>query len=84
MDLGLSDATAVVSGGSKGMGRSVAECLAREGARVAILARTEAVLDETVTALRALGSPDAFGKPTDLGSRTAVEHAFTLLSDRGG
>jgi NAD(P)-dependent dehydrogenase (short-subunit alcohol dehydrogenase family) len=84
MDLGLSDATAVVSGGSKGMGRAVAECLAREGARVAVLARTEAVLDETVTALRALGSPDAFGKPTDLGPRTAVEHAFTLLSDRGG
>jgi NAD(P)-dependent dehydrogenase (short-subunit alcohol dehydrogenase family) len=43
MDLGLSDATAVVSGGSKGMGRAVAECLAREGARVAVLARTEAV-----------------------------------------
>ena len=39
MDLGIADATAVVTGGSKGMGRAVAEVLAGEGARVAVMAR---------------------------------------------
>ena len=48
VDLGLAGAAVVVSGGSKGMGRAAAECLAAEGARVAVLARTQASLDETV------------------------------------
>jgi NAD(P)-dependent dehydrogenase (short-subunit alcohol dehydrogenase family) len=39
MDLGLAGAAAVVTGGSKGMGRATALCLAAEGARVCILAR---------------------------------------------
>ena len=42
MDLGLADATAVVTGGSKGMGRAVAEVLAADGARVAVMARGRA------------------------------------------
>ena len=59
MDLGLNGAAAVVSGGSKGMGRAAAECLAGEGARVAVLARGRDALDETIDALRRAGSPDA-------------------------
>ncbi len=51
MDLGIADATAVVTGGSKGMGRAVAEILAADGARVAVMARGRDALDETVTAL---------------------------------
>src|ERR1700730_790569 len=51
LDLGLEDATAVVTGGSKGMGRAIAERLAAEGARVAVLARGREAIDETVTAL---------------------------------
>ena len=48
MDLGFADATAVVTGGSKGMGRAVAEVLAADGARVAVMARGRAALDDTV------------------------------------
>ena len=59
MDLGFADATAVVTGGSKGMGRAVAEVLAADGARVAVMARGRDALDETVATLRSLGSPDA-------------------------
>jgi len=40
MDLGLRDATAVVTGGTKGMGRATAEFLARDGARVAVPSRS--------------------------------------------
>ena len=39
MDLGLKGAAAVVTGGSKGMGRATALCLAGDGARVCVLAR---------------------------------------------
>jgi 3-oxoacyl-[acyl-carrier protein] reductase len=39
MDLGLAGSTAVVTGGSKGMGLAIAETLAAEGANVAVMAR---------------------------------------------
>jgi 3-oxoacyl-[acyl-carrier protein] reductase len=84
MNLGLEGAAAVVSGGSKGMGRAAAECLAEEGARVAILARGRAALDDTVEALRAAGSPDAVGITTDLTVAADVEAAFAQLAERWG
>lgn len=40
MDLGLADATAVVVGGSSGMGLATARCLAEEGAHVAVIGRS--------------------------------------------
>ena len=39
MDLGFAGSTAVVTGGSKGMGLAIAETLAAEGASVAVMAR---------------------------------------------
>jgi len=44
-----------LSGGSKGIGREAAEQLARKGASVAIAARGQAALDETLAALNAIG-----------------------------
>lgn len=84
MDLGLRDATVVVNGGSKGMGRAAARCFACEGARVAVLARTQGPLDETVAELGALGSPDAVGISTDLTSTPSVARAFAEIDERWG
>lgn len=47
MDLQLRDRCAIVCAASKGLGRATAVALAREGARVAICARTAAALQET-------------------------------------
>lgn len=84
MDLGLGGATAVVNGGSKGMGRVAAERLAADGAKVAVLARGKEAMDATVEALRALGSPDAVGIPTDLTETVQVDAAFAQVRDRWG
>jgi 3-oxoacyl-[acyl-carrier protein] reductase len=84
MDLGLSGAAAVVSGGSKGMGRAAAVCLASEGARLAVLARGRTALDETVAEMQRAGSPDAIGIAVDLTVRAEVDAAFADLAERWG
>ena len=66
MDLGFADATAVVTGGTKGMGRAIAECLAAEGARVAVLARRQAPWTRRWPPSSAGGSPDAVGLSVDV------------------
>jgi NAD(P)-dependent dehydrogenase (short-subunit alcohol dehydrogenase family) len=84
MDLGLAGASAVVTGGSKGMGRAIAECLAGEGANVAVLARGKKALDEAVEGVRAAGSPDVIGVSTDVTDDDSVTAAFAEVEARWG
>ncbi len=84
MDLGIKGAAAVVTGGTKGMGRSAAEFLARDGARVAVFARGRSGLDEAVEALRGLGSPDPLGLSVDVGDADSVASAFEQIAARWG
>jgi 3-oxoacyl-[acyl-carrier protein] reductase len=51
MDLGLRGKRAIVTGGTRGIGRAIASLLAAEGCDVAICARNRASIDEVVTAL---------------------------------
>ena len=84
MELGIADATAVVTGGSKGMGRAVAEVLAGEGVRVAVMARGREALDGTASALRAAGSPDALGISVDMTDADSISEGFGQVADRWG
>lgn len=82
MDLGLKEASVVVSGGTAGMGRAAAVAFAREGAKVAVLARDSERLERTVEDLRLAGSPDAVALQADLTEDEKVAAAFAGLSDR--
>ena len=84
MDLGLEGATAVVTGGTKGMGRAVAEAFADDGARVAVLARGRSALDETTAELGRRGAPDALGLSVDLTDPAAIDEAFAEIGNRWG
>jgi 3-oxoacyl-[acyl-carrier protein] reductase len=52
VDLGLRDKVALVAASSRGLGRAVAEELAREGAQLVLCARNEGALRETANAIR--------------------------------
>ena len=55
MDLGLKDKTALVSGASKGLGKAIAEELAKEGVPLSICARGKEDLEQTAQMLRTFG-----------------------------
>jgi 3-oxoacyl-[acyl-carrier protein] reductase len=84
MDLGLAGATAVVQGGTQGMGRAAAVCFAEDGARVAVLARTQADLDATVDLLTQKGSPESFPLRCDITKDDEVRDAFAEVDRRWG
>jgi 3-oxoacyl-[acyl-carrier protein] reductase len=84
VDLGLSGATVVVGGGTKGMGRAAALSFAAEGAAVGVLARTPDAIAAVVAELTAAGSPDAFGVATDLTRAEDIVAAFDQVRDRWG
>lgn len=81
----LEGKTALVTGSTRGLGRTIAEWLAREGADVIVSGRESEAVEASVQALNALGS-QAFGIPADLSdldetdrlAAAVLEHAPSL------
>lgn len=75
---------AVVTGGSKGIGRGIAGRLLRAGANVAVVARDKVAIDETVEALddRAADGQEVFGATADVSDRPSIDQLFDELRRR--
>ncbi|MGH2700286.1 MAG: SDR family NAD(P)-dependent oxidoreductase [Actinomycetota bacterium] len=71
----LEGKVAVVTGASRGIGRSIALGMAEAGADVAVAARTEAALETLVKEIEELGRR-AIAVPTDVTDRGALETLF--------
>jgi 3-oxoacyl-[acyl-carrier protein] reductase len=71
VDLDLEGKNAIVTGGTRGIGRAVAEQLAAEGCNVALCARNKPAVDETVAALERRGVK-SWGGAVDIGDTKAL------------
>ena len=74
MDLQLKGKTALILGGSKGLGRGVADALAAEGVAVAIVARGQDALDRAVSEIASRGGK-GIGLAADLSDWPSIEAA---------
>ncbi len=71
MDLGLKGRRALVTGGTKGIGRAIAECFAHEGTDIALCARNAGEVDKATEALRGKGVR-AFGQALDVADGSSL------------
>jgi 3-oxoacyl-[acyl-carrier protein] reductase len=72
MDLGLTGKNALVTGGSKGIGRAIADLFAAEGANIAICARNAEEVSDAAKTLAQTGVK-AWGKALDVGDPDALK-----------
>jgi 3-oxoacyl-[acyl-carrier protein] reductase len=83
VDYGIATRTALVVGGSKGIGLEVARMLADEGCRVAIVARTQRHIDIAVAGITELGG-DALGVSADMTTQDGIESAVAAVRAQFG
>jgi len=83
MDLGLNGKVALVTGGSRGLGRESALSLAREGANVTICGRTQSTLDETVNEIKKNGGI-CIGVVADISDASSVANLHTAVTEAMG
>ena len=84
MQLGLAGRTAVVTGGSKGIGKSIAQGLATEGVNVVLLARGADALNHAADEIRGRSQAGVLAVPTDMKSSDAVQAAIDSAAAKFG
>ncbi|MFD0710288.1 SDR family NAD(P)-dependent oxidoreductase [Paenibacillus sp. GCM10027626] len=84
MELGLKGKTAIITGGSKGIGLASAQLLAAEGAQVAIVARNEDGLRRAAALIKEKTGSEPFIIAADAGVEGDVERAVKAAAEHFG
>lgn len=84
MDLGITGRTALVAASGTGIGRAIARGLAAEGARVALCARTAAVVEQTAGEIQREHAVDTCAVACDLSRPGGPEEFVARASERLG
>jgi 3-oxoacyl-[acyl-carrier protein] reductase len=84
MELGLAGKTAVVTGGSKGIGLETARGLAREGVRVMICARRRSVLADAAEDIQKTTGGEVQTHPLDVTDLGAIEELPEVIQQKLG
>ena len=79
----LTDKVAVITGGSRGIGKAVAVAYAREGAKLALCARTASELEKTVAEIRELKT-DVAGWMCDVSVEETVKEFIANVKTKFG
>ena len=77
----LADQVAIITGAGRGIGRAIALAYAKEGARLALAARTRSELEETAQQAEALGAATCV-IPTDVTDQSEVERMVRQTQER--
>jgi 3-oxoacyl-[acyl-carrier protein] reductase len=83
MDLGLAGQVALVTGGTRGLGRACADLLAAEGMKVAITGRSAETADAAAQQLRDKGL-EAVGLALDLADPDSIDQVVAEVHDKWG
>lgn len=84
MELGLKGRGVIVAASSEGIGRATAEAFAREGAQVAMCARTEKTLGEAAEQIRRETRAEVFAEPLDVTDAVAVQRFTERVAKQFG
>lgn len=79
----LKDQVAIVTGGGRGIGRAIALTFAKEGARIAVVARTESEIEGVAREIASLGAR-AVAIKTDVSQENQVEDMAQKVMDEFG
>lgn len=84
MDLGLKNATVLITGASKGIGRAIAGAFAAEGSRIALCARSADALQAVADDLAQRHGVEVLAVPADLSTETGVGDLVSQTLQRFG